>query len=218
MKHRLPHLLLLATLTFLASCSSTKVLSEWKTSGPVPARLSHLRILAVEPDTVLRQDLETESARQLSQGDVQAATTCQDARFTLGAIQQNKEAAATAMASEGADGVLVIRLVDEKVLTQHVVRQEPTIARTPYQFDPAVPVRSWTRFYDDAFTGANSRTEVRTNRVVAVESNLYTLPAGDLLWSARSETFIQEGADRAGKIEAFVSTLVKRLQGTGLLR
>jgi hypothetical protein len=208
--------LLLPLLTACQS-SSTKVTTEWEAPALSEHPFRHLIVVGLELKPDQRRTLEDEFARQLAAAGISAQASYPDARFSLDAIDRDQQAATEAMRKLGADGVLMVRLVDERTVRRHVPSDSLRSAQSPNQFDPAVPSRSWTTYYHSSLTEAGQTYDAMVDRTVVVESNLYSLADGKLRWSARTDTFVQHGAKTDVKIRAFVATLVKHLQAAGAI-
>lgn len=206
-------------LPLLAGCQvgSTRVLSEWQDAALSERPFRQLVIVALEKNEGLRRILEDEFVRQLGAVGVTALATYPEARFSLEAIDADRAAAAEAMRGLGADGVLLVRLVDERTVKRYVRQPPSREALMPTRFDPAVPRRSWTEFYHSSFLEAGRVYEEQVDRMVSAESNLYALEGERLNWSACTETFVQHGARTDVKARAFVATLVKRLREAGAI-
>jgi hypothetical protein len=206
-------------LPLLTACqtSSTRVSTEWKAPTLAGQPFHHLIVVGLDTRMAQRRTLEEEFVRQLTAAGVTARASYPDERFSLAAIDRDHDAAAEAMRKLGADGVLIVRLVDEREVRRDTPQHPPRAAFQPNQFDPAVPARSWSAYYHSSFLEAGQTYDEKVDRSVVVESNLYRLSDGKLSWSARTETFIQHGSKLDTKIRVFVTTLVQRLQAAGAL-
>ncbi|RME95817.1 MAG: hypothetical protein D6766_02270 [Verrucomicrobia bacterium] len=195
----------------VAGCRTTRVDPAWNAGSWDLATLQPLRVVVVDTRPGARQALETAFVRELDDRGIRAETTFADPALSLDRIDADETAAARRMAEEGAGGVLLVRWLDEQLIRRLEGRRPPDIELKPYQFDPAVPVRSWTRYYDDSYAYAGEIQKVRTNRLVSLETTLYRLPEGTLLWRARTETFVPHGRTPPQRRELLVRGLVRAL-------
>lgn len=211
--NRLRHLALcpasLLAAWLFAGCSHTKVTSSWVDPALGAKRYEAIMVVAVDERGDVRRRVEEEFVRQLTERGLRAAVSHD--RFALADIKEDKQNAAGAMREAGFDAVLVVRLVDTRTLVRTMPEFRPQLALTPYQFDPAVPYRSWTAYYDTSYAYALDQARERTDEVLVLESNLYEVPGGGLKWTGHTETFVPEGADKPEKLRAFVRTIVANL-------
>lgn len=207
--------LALAVAAMSSGCHTTQVESAWNAGAWRLADLQPLRVVVVDPRPGVREALETEFVRRLAAQAIRAESTFADPALSLERIDQDEAAAAQHMASDGGRGVLLVRWLEEHLQRRLEESSPPEIALKPYQFDPAVPARSWTRYYDDSYAYAGEIQKVRTNRLVSLETTLYRLPTEELLWRARTETFVPHGQSPEQRHQLLVRGLIRELLRAG---
>jgi cyclophilin family peptidyl-prolyl cis-trans isomerase len=186
---------LIAALLF-AGCATTQVTSSWKDSGY--RKMPH-KILAVAlvKNKENRTALEDEFALQLrNKGlDVTAGNTVFPVR-----TPSNKDELEKYLRDNGYDTLLLVRVVAEKDLLEHI----PDKATT------------WTSSYSTGDNTKSSPEYVVQQRIAMAEANLYDVETEKLFWTAASQTSIDK-VNRA-LIADYVTQILKQMQKNGVVR
>ena len=182
-------LFLLAALTLAAvacGATSTSLVTEWGR----PMNVQRVVVLYDAHDGAMRRTVEDMMTRKLSQRGIRAITSY----AVLAPDEINDLARAkTALTEKGFDGVLVMRFVGKD--------EEPT----GHDY--------FVNAYDDwGYLGGGfwSRYYASESWTVRVETSLYSLPTGELLWSARSRTSDADTLDVVDEVTTLIASTLER--------
>jgi protein-S-isoprenylcysteine O-methyltransferase Ste14 len=165
---RLGALLLLA----LAACASTRIETQWKDPALAPADLAFQRVIVVAQveDETTRRVAEDELVRVLSASQRAQARGMQ-IRPSYERIDgvELEDVAALRRKVEGAgfDGAVVLRLVSDHERIQYVPGHYEVLWGRAVRYDPGYTT---------------------VDRIVRVETSIYSIAQGRLLWSGVSRT------------------------------
>jgi hypothetical protein len=155
-------------------CASTEMSSTWTEPSAKGAELSKVAIVCLAKDPGLRRMAENTAAANLA--GAQAVPSYQ----VLGNTNlRDRDAVKQQLASQGFQGVLVMRLAG--------VNERVTAVPGPYD-------GTFDAYYDWAGNAVYAPGYLQTDTVVHVISNLYSLQDQKLIWSGVSETFNPESA------------------------
>ncbi|MCX6993154.1 MAG: hypothetical protein NT011_08445 [Kiritimatiellaeota bacterium] len=177
-------------LLLLAACTTTKVLNEWRNTDGANTRFGHLVVVALFKQDQTRRMFEDEFAWQISNLG-QMVTRSYNLVPSLN--ENTTDRIATIAKAVGADGVLMIRMVNS---TQAVKTAADNSLPGPINL-PGFLQQSWKDNYDPP--------DLLTNAVMTMESRLFDAKSGKLVWSLATKTKSQFGL----KWEIFF--LVKRV-------
>ncbi|MEO8428936.1 MAG: hypothetical protein ABI651_17715 [Verrucomicrobiota bacterium] len=203
--------LAVAALTLsLCGCASTSVKQTWKsptyTGGPV----KKIAVLAVDQRDLYRKAVESHFVYQLDQDGQSAFVTYKV--LNLAAIKADKQASATSLRENGADTLLLVRLVNQTTYA--------TEARaTPSYFTPTVSGyenNEWYGYYSIAFMDmgivwGDSKSEVY------LDSSLFDLKTGYRLWRGLTTTVLKEETDRIEELSTLVVKVLAAMRKDGLI-
>jgi hypothetical protein len=185
-------LLILVWIACLVSCAGPSTTFEQVWLGPHADLASVRTVVALydSPDGAMRRTIEDRMARKLAQQGVPAVA----AYSVLDSSDlADRNRATRALLSAGYDGVVVIRIVSTEMYPG-----EPAATSTEWG-------TSWPMTYEDY---------VFSSPVVRVETTLYSLDDGQLLWSARSKTIDPDSSDEV--IEEVTSLVASALEKQGV--
>ena len=179
----------------VTSCAttSTKLKKVWRDSD-YGGKFKKVLVIGVIKRTASKHFFELEMARQLEDRGI-------DAIAGNLVLPHDKEADKDLIVSRlkelDADGVLIARLVKRKTVEQ----------RMPY--NPPALYRGWPSYYSRSYGVVYRPGYVTKNEVVIVETNLYDAGSEQLVWSALSETFVDDDKDELMK--SFVEIMINDL-------
>src|SRR4051794_8885475 len=166
-------LLVLAALGCLVllgqGCSSATITNTWRDPGFAgPIQFRKVVAIAIHPDSTVRRVAEDEMARQLPPGKGVAAYTIlsEDERQDMNAMKAKLQAA-------GIDGAVTMQLLGKRAETTYV---------------PGSPSYGFYDYYGGA-RYAGSPGYVVTDTIATIETRIYSVNEGKLIWSGTSETF-----------------------------
>jgi hypothetical protein len=190
--------------TLVASCSPpTEVTSAWRD----PSYTGHptkLLVIGIDPREGPRRVFETDFARMLTERGIQATPA---AVVIPSDKSQDRDAIRQIIVDLGFDAVLASRVAN-------VERQTEYVPGATY----AVPAPYYHGFYDYYMTSyayVSDPGYYVENKIVHVETNMYTVPDAKLVWASSSETFNPGSTTEA--IREWGEVMVHQLQKDGML-
>lgn len=168
----------------LAACASTSatIRKSWQDPAITPSTLAFDKVLVVGimTDPTQRTKAEDELVLSIQAGPRGQAgeVTATAAHTLLDATEVgNAEAPRAKVSGRDFDGAVTLRLVGSEY-------------RTSWEPDSfPVPYRDFWSYYAWGWTTATQPGYFRMDTSQLVETNLYSLPEGKLVWSALSESF-----------------------------
>ena len=179
----------------VAACSSTRIVSTWRDPAMGPIQFRKVVGVALSRDATLRRLAEDAFVRAVGP-DVGVAGYAVIPDDEM----QDRERARARIEASGADGVVVFR-------TAGVEDRQTWVPPTYY--GSAWGYWGWAApaVYDPGY--------LRTDRVVQVETNAYTVADARLVWAARSETLNPETSRET--IDEIVGAAVDEMREARLL-
>ena len=157
---------LLASL-LLAACSATRLKTAWRDPGITQIDFQKVAAFVVAKDEALRRSGEQEVCAQIKRAVCVPAYT-----LVPGTEIGDPAKVKAALEAAGVDGAVVIRLVGRRVKETYV---------------PPAPTPMWG-FYGTAWPMAYDPGYVRKDDLVDVQTSIYAVPDGRLLWTGKSES------------------------------
>lgn len=159
------------TVALAAQASAgTKLISSWKEPSAGPLNFQKVLVLCITPHESQRQFAETELVGLMKRTKGVASYMVMQP-----ADMQSKETAFAFLAREGFDGAVVMRFVG--------AGQKVT--------DPGVYIPTYTGFWDYYSVGASMMMDpgyVRMDRLLQMETQVFTTKNDKVIWSGLSET------------------------------
>lgn len=202
--------LAIASVAFLiAACGNTQVVSSWKSDNIGKTTYKKIMVLGIinEKDRTTRTEIENAMVSQLNGLGYEAISAMQ--QYGPKAFEKiDEDAIVDQLENSGFDAVITTSLLD-KSKDQHY-----TPGRVSYQ-----PVgiyynrfrRYYTTVYDRVYTPGYYTTE--TN--FFLESNMYDLKSGELVYSVQGKTF--DPASAAALSYDYAKTIVSDMKKKGVL-
>jgi len=158
-------------LLLIAGCSSPKVTSRWRDpdfSGPI--QFKKTVVLAIHPDAAVRRVAEDEMVKQIGAGRAVAGydVVSDEERKDVTVLRSRIEA-------QGVDGALTMKLAGSHT--------EMTDIPDPASDQP------FNNYYDRAGALATGPRTTVTTQIVGVQTNVYTVADGKLIWSGTVELY-----------------------------
>jgi hypothetical protein len=191
----------------LSFAGSTKYASVFKSPrvGLIDFSGKKVASFVIIPDEVFREGREETLAEELRR----RGTDC-IAGYTIlpGELVRDREKSKAFLKKAGVSGVVLIRLVGDEEKTSY----SPSVAwySQPYY-------SSFSGYWNYGWTTVYSPGYAWTDRVITLETTIYSIDTDELLWAGRSETtnpkdikkFVKDLVDAAGK-ELRKAGLVKK--------
>ena len=198
MRQTLQLMFALLTLSSLAGCGTTTFSSTWKApdATAVDPRGHRVAAVYISTDESSRRVAEDVLVQKLNERGAQGVAT-----YTLipNADTRNTELVKTKLREAGIDGIVTMRVIDEKEHTR-VTYGTPGPYFTPYY-------SRFSGYWGFGWGAPYSPGEVTTTTVLRVETLVYSLERDELLWAGTSRTsdpsnvarLVTEVADAAAK-------------------
>lgn len=202
--YRMAHVLVLAgLLAVLAGCATTEITSSWKD----PAYLGPPRktmVIGMAKQSVNRRVFEDEFVSRLK-----ARGTDAFASYTVlpDALESDHAAIAAVVQRQGADTLLISRLISQKTKRTYI---PGTVDTMPGYYG------RWSHYYGYGYEAMYTPGYVAEEDYAIVETNLYDVKGDKLLWTAASETAIK-GSDQE-LIKSFIEVMVNAMAKQQVLR
>ncbi len=194
------------TLGFLASCTGTKLVAEWR-DEEYRENPKKIFVVGLSKEHGPRTLVEDEFVRQLKARGNDAI-----ASYTVlpGREKPDKEAVLAKVQELGADVIITIKFLKKDIGgTQTPLRR----VGVPAGFDT-----SWDSYYGGVSSTAVGIRDVSYDYdVISMETTLYQTATKNPIWSALSQTSYQQGGP-IKQIEPFTTAVVKKLVQEKLVR
>ncbi|MEO8763458.1 MAG: hypothetical protein ABI416_04185 [Ginsengibacter sp.] len=182
MKH-MKYVFLIAAISLLAACSSTKVTSSWKSPeiAASPLSMKKIMVAALLPDKnrELQKSMEKQLVGELKSKGIDAVSAYE--MYGPKYFPQDEHKAIDKLQQSGVDGFLTISLLDKS--------KEKSYNPGYSQFQPIGYYRSWFGYYRTVYGRVYDPGYYSTQTKYYWESNLYNLPGEKLIYSAQSQSF-----------------------------
>lgn len=184
----------------LTACATTELTFVWKndkyTGGPVRS----IAVVGLSQKPAVRDLFEDEFVRELKAHGVDAVPSY---TVLLSHELADRELAIAKIKTLDTDSVLATRLLNRKMVQ--------TYAPTVYTF----PNYYWDRpgYYGYAITGGQVTLD---EEVVLLETNLYDVKTGQLLWTARTDTWLADAQQTL--VRGFAKTIIDKMIADRVIR
>lgn len=194
-RHALALLVAAAATSPLVACggSSTKIVNTWKAPDAQPANFKKPVVVYLNRDAAVRRTVEDRMAAKISNA-LPAYTILPESELVSAEHVRDKLQAA------GVDGAIVIRLVGLEKETTYVPGTSwvgPSSAGMWNYWGP-----SYSAVYDPGY--------LREDKIATLETRVYAVPGGKLLWASRSET-LSPSVDANG-VEEVLNTVMGEMK------
>lgn len=191
-------------LVTLAGCASTSIRDSWTAPG-IQGPLDYQKILVVfmDPTEATRRAAEDALVARIGSDRAVASHTM----FTVQEVQnadQNESANRGKVEAAGIDSAVIMRLVNE----QQKMSYSPGMTYPSYY-------GGFYGYYGRGWGMAYSPGYMRTDTVVSVETNLYSLENDELVWAGTTETLNPN--DVAKMVNEIADAVSKDLRSKGLV-
>ncbi len=191
-------------LVTLAGCASTSIRDSWTAPG-IQGPLDYQKILVVfmDPTEATRRAAEDALVARIGSDRAVASHTM----FTVQEVQnadQNESANRGKVEAAGIDSAVIMRLVNE----QQKLSYSPGMTYPSYY-------GGFYGYYGRGWGMAYSPGYMRTDTVVSVETNVYSLDNDELVWAGTTETLNPN--DVAKMVNEIADAVNKELRSQGLV-
>ena len=201
-------LILPAILLLLASCSSTQITSSWKADDAKNKSYKKIMVLGIlnQKDRILRQNLEDQLVSNLNTQGYTAVSALHE--YGPKAFDKvSEDDVVSKLKSSGYDAVITTVLLDkskDEYYNQGSVSYQP------------VGIRRFGRYYTTVYDRVYEPGYYSSSTNYFLESNMYDINSGDLIYSAQSKAVDPSSASSLGK--DYGKGIVKDLENKAVLR
>ena len=194
-----------ALLATAGACASTRLTNSWKAPDAEPLRFEKVMTLALVSDNTARRVVEDEIAKYIQRAETVAGYTLLPNAEDI----KDEEKVRDAVRSAGVDGAIVIRPVyNEKELTY-----VPGTYAYPASYYSFLGYYGW--YWGTAYPAVYDPGYVRTDHVVGIETNIYSVANEKLVWSGLTKT--TNPKDIRSLIKEVARAVGKEMKKQGLL-
>jgi hypothetical protein len=204
-----PRLLTLTTCVVafaMAACASTTFISSWKAPNQLPLDPHGQKVAAVFicMDEGSRRTAEDELVRKLNE---HGASGVASYSLISGDELTDMERVKERLASAGVDGIVTLRVIDEKQKFTVTYDDSPP-ALAPYYW-------RFTDFWGYGWNRPYAPAEVTTSTILRIETLVYSLKRDTLLWAGTSRTTNPSKVTRL--VEEVANAAAREMTKQGLL-
>lgn len=197
-------------LLVLPACgSSTKFIDTWANPNiDAPIRFEKIVMIAITQDQSIRRTAEDQMVRNVTRAEAVPSF-----QLMPGEQAKDPEYAKRIFKEEGFDGAVTMRLVGVNEETTYVPGQ---YVSAPYYGSPYYGYPGgFYGYYGYSYGVVYEPGYTVTNKIVVIETNIYSITDDELLWTGRSES-VDPGSVRA-LIDEIVVALARTLTEQGLI-
>jgi hypothetical protein len=196
---------MLVAVSIFVACSKSKttIPLSWRSPGYEQTSFQKLFVIGVSENEGTRRLFEDTFAKALAN----EGTTAQASWGLLPQSNQlTEEQIRGALEGGGFDGVLITRLLSVAQEEEYVPPSTYTVPTTHY---------AYYGYYGTSYATVHDPGYFKTNTMVRLETNLYSVATGALVWSGQSETLNPESV--AEVVESMTIAVAKRLKAEKLI-
>ena len=175
------YLLLICALfpLFLSSCATSSLVATWYDENYSGAgALDNVLIIAVTNDETIKHLYEDAFVEKLVGNGIKARPSY---KLSVSDIKPDRESLQKAIDESGARALLITRYLGTDVREHYTPPRRTMIWSDPYY-------SRYNRYYPMAYREVYSPGYTTTVTTVSLESNLYDVRTGKLVWTVRSES------------------------------
>jgi len=207
----LKNLALVALVTVASACASSSTFkSTWTNPEATPAAFAGKKVLAVVPlaEPGRRRAAEDALAAEITKRGAEGIASY--TLFPAGAAKQDTAAARATAQKAGIAGLIIMQFMGK----EQSVSSSPSYSSSMWMGDPYY--RNTWGAWGHGWSTAYVSESVRTDTKVLVETRVYSLEQGRLLWAGSSETW---NPDKSSDIVKDLSAgVTKKMQEAKLLK
>lgn len=189
--------------TLVTACAMTRITAVWKDPA-YQGTPRKVMVIGIARKAINKRIFEDELVRQLKARGTDAVagyTVMDDTK------QADNSVIAARMKEQGADTVLIARLVSKKTLQTYV---PGSIEYYPTYYG------NWRDYYGHGSQVIYNPAYVVEEQYAVVETNLYDAGTDKLIWSASSETEVRGSNEK--QIRSYIDAMVKAMADQHLLK
>lgn len=195
-----------AAIIVLSSCSSTNVSASWKNPAYIGKNFNKILIWGLSDNVSARATVEDEMAYFLNLKKITSVSGSDIAPPNRKALPHTMEDSKKILDRNGFDGVLTMGLISKKEKTRYV---QGSGVYTPMAYGH---YGSFYSYYPYMYGNAYQQGHYETSEYIYIETNLWDVETGKLVWSAQTKTVDPSSIESFANSYArdIVSELIKR--------
>lgn len=203
---KISYLFLGIALLFVSSCLSTKMSASWTDPDYKGKNFNKILVWGLSDNVAARATVEDEVAYFLNVKNISSVSGSDIAPPDRKALPHDMEESKAILSKNGFDGVLTMGLIDKKEETRYV---EGSGYYQPMAYGY---YGSFYSYYPQMYGNVYQPGHYATSEHIYIETNLWDVSTGKLVWSAQTETVDPSSIDSFANSYArdIVGELVKR--------
>jgi hypothetical protein len=200
--------LLVGTALLIQGCQSTNFTASWTTPDHTARNFKKLLIVGMSRNIPARTTVEDEVVYWMRLKKINAVSASDVLPVDRSQVPKEKEAIKKILDNEGFDGVLTVSLMDVKRETRYVQGSNYYAPATFY----GGYYGSFYSYYPNMYSNVYQPGYYVNSQTIYLETNLFDVSSGDLIWSAQSDTQDKSEIDELANSYAkgLVSHVLKR--------
>jgi len=196
------------SLGLLSSCGSTKIVSAWADPDYTQGKMRSALVIGVSSNVTRRRQYEDQFTEQLERKNIQGHTSY---RVVADAAQITEEALAPYVRDNNISHVIVTRIVSHEKVQTYV---PPTVSTT---YMPSYPpyYGGWYSYYNASYSTMVTPGYTYETEYVHLETNVYDVATGKLIWSGLTETEL--GSQAGARIQEFIQVIMHQMSKDKLI-
>ena len=207
---------LIAIGVMLAACSSSYITGSWA-SPEFKGQIKNAYIVGIAKKEVNRRIFEDTFSRELSNHGVRGISSYKD---LAEGQKMDDEIIKQKMKANGADSVIITQLVNQRTESVTSPGRVSGYSSGPYYggrgyYDRPNYYRNWGSYYNRRVDITYEPPTTTEFLILTVESVLYDLKTGEMIWSGQLETVVESSIEKM--MQDYVQAVAKDLKGKGLI-
>ena len=185
MKYRLLGLgLIISAGMMLTSCFSTSISASWMTENHQPQKYEKLLVIGMSTNVAARSTVEDELVYYMRLKGINAVAASSVLAPDRKIVSEPAEVKKQKLKENGFDGIFAISLLEKKESTKYVQGSTPY---APVSFYGGY-YGSFYSYYPYMYSNVYQPGYYVAAQTIFLNSSLFDVESGELLWSAQSET------------------------------
>ena len=200
--------LIIIAAVILQSCYSTSISASWMSDDHEARKFNKLLVIGMSTNVVARSTVEDEFVYFLRLKGINAVAASSVLAPDRAIVSQPQEVQKQKLIANGFDGVMAISLREKKESTKYV---SGTTTYAPASFYGGY-YGSFYSYYPHMYSNVYQPGYYAASQEIILNTSLFDVQTGDLLWAAQSETTDPSSLDNFANSysKSMVTHLLKR--------
>ncbi len=205
-------LMILCMVATFTACATTTTSTTWMNPDYSGKKISKVLVAGVAQQEVLRRKYEDSMCEEIR---MRGSVCVPSYKIIPSEEIKDKKRLEDLVKGQQFDTILISRIVGKKKETI----QHPEITRVSPGIGPYVPppyaYAGWYDYYAFSYEIIKEPSYTEEQEIMVVETNLYDVKSGKLIWSMLTETILDSNVDRL--VKDFVKVAIKNLEKENLI-